>query len=477
MIWLTLALFLFIFQIAIILVAEYRRPSKGVAWLAILFVLPVVGFAVYYVIAKEYRQRTRVKRREEETSRETNRHPLPRVKALSRDDPFPNAAMSAEKRLARLLHSFPDASITTRNETAVLASAEETFQRMLADVEQAKDHVHMLYYIWNNDEWGRAFQQALIRKAREGVEVRVIYDGVGAYSTPKAFWNEIRQAGGEVHCFLPTFLALLDRRINYRNHRKITVVDGAIGYVGGINIGDEYTGKDKKLGYWRDTAVRLAGDAVLELQRTFLKDWQFVCGERLPQGERYYPEHGMGVRHTVQIVPGGPDTDWNTILEMYFGALASAKERILITTPYLIPDRSLMMALKTASLAGVDVHVVIPGVPDSRLTLWASLSYVEELLQTGVRVHRYRKGFMHAKMIVVDDFFATTGTANMDLRSFFSNFEINAAFFDEPIVARFAEDLLRDIEDSEEIRLNDFLARGRLQRAREAVGRLLAPLL
>ncbi|HZG55669.1 cardiolipin synthase [Paenibacillus sp.] len=477
MIWLTIALLLFIFQIATILVAEFRRPSKGIAWLTITFFLPIVGFLVYYFIAREYRQRTMVKRRERETAEEASRHPLPQIHRLMRAEAFPNPALREESRFFGLLNSFPDAAITTRNDTTVLASAQETYRVMLQDIERATDHIHMLYYIWNDDVWGKRFHDALIRKALEGVEVRIIYDGIGAYSTPRGFWDGLRATGGHVHCFLPAFIALFDKRLNYRNHRKITVVDGKVGYVGGINIGDEYTGTDKKLGYWRDTSVRLMGDAVLELQRCFLRDWQFVCGERLPYSTQYFPRHEVSATDTVQIVPSGPDSSWNTILEMYFGAFGTARQRIYVTTPYLIPDQSLLMSLKTAALSGVDVRVVIPGVADSKLTLWASLSYVEELLQTGVRVYRYRKGFMHAKTVIVDDHFASTGTANMDLRSFFSNFEINAAFFDERIVHRFASDLLLDIADSEEIRLPAFAMRGRLQRGKETIGRLLAPLL
>jgi cardiolipin synthase len=359
----------------------------------------------------------------------------------------------------------------------VLASAQEAYRLMLEDIEKASHHIHMLYYIWNADEYGCKFQRVLMRKALEGVEVRIIYDGVGAYSTPTSFWEELCEAGVQVHSFLPAFIALFKKRLNYRNHRKITVVDGKVGYVGGINIGDEYTGKDKKLGYWRDTSVRLMGDSVYELQRTFIKDWQFVSGERLKYTEQLFPEHKIVTRDTVQIVPSGPDTDWNTILEMCFAACCTAKERIYLTTPYLIPERSLLMALKTASLSGVDVRIVIPGIADSKLTLWASLSFVEELLYTGVRIYRYTKGFMHAKMLVVDRHFATTGSANMDLRSFFSNFEINAAFFDEHIVERITDDLLRDIENSEEVKLSGFMERNKLQKGKETLGRLLSPLL
>lgn len=477
MTWISLVLLVFILQIATIWVVEFRRPTKAVAWLSIAFVLPMIGFAIYFFIAREYRQRSRIRRRSEETVEAYGRIPSPPVHAVQTIERFANASMRGESRLFGLLRSLPDAAITERNDPRIIASAQELYRLMLEDIERAERHIHMLYYIWNDDKWGRRFQNTLIRKAREGVEVRVIYDGIGAYSTPSTFWEEMRAAGIRVHCFLPAFIAFFDKRINYRNHRKITVVDGRIGYVGGANIGDEYTGGDPRLGYWRDTSVRLEGDAVYQLQRAFVKDWLFVGGERLSAAEELFPKHEIVKREAVQIVPSGPDSAWETILEMYFSAFAAAKKRIYLTTPYFIPDRSILTALKTAALAGVDVRLLIPGIADSKVTLWATLSYLEELMETGVRVFRYRRGFIHAKTVVVDRFFASTGTANLDLRSFFSNFEINAAFFEEGTIDQVAQDMLQDLAESEEMRLHAFQRRGRLARAKEAVGRVLSPLL
>lgn len=477
MMWLALALFLFALQVAMILIAQFRHPAKGIAWLTILFMLPIVGFLIYYFIAQEYRQRKVAARRGRSAAEQADLLPIRNMQRIERIEQIPNAHIQGERRFFGLLASFPESDMTACNDAALLGSAEELYQLMLRDIEQAKHHIHMLYYIWNDDESGRRFQELLIRKALEGVEVRVIYDGIGAYSTPERFWEELRAAGVRTYCFLPAFIAFFDRRVNYRNHRKITVVDGEIGYIGGINIGDEYVGKDKKLGYWRDTAVRLTGDAVYDLQRTFAADWLFVSGEKMGRSERLYPKHEVQSRGTVQIVTGGPDSPWDTIVEMYFTAFSTAKERIYATTPYLIPDRSLVMALRTAALAGVDVRLVIPGIADSKLTLWASLSYLEELLQAGVRIYRYGKGFMHAKTVIVDRIFATTGTANMDLRSFYSNFEINAVFFDEQMIEQFVSHFRQDLLDSVEVLPDEFLRRSRWQKAKEAVGRLLSPLL
>jgi cardiolipin synthase len=280
----------------------------------------------------------------------------------------------------------------------------------------------------------------------------------------------------KAHCFLPPRIAFFDKRMNYRNHRKIVVVDGAIGFVGGFNIGDEYLGLDPKLGFWRDTHLQFKGDAVGILQEVFLQDWWFTAKERLAYPE-YLPERGCTGTEQVLIVPSGPNADTEPVLESTFAAIAAAKSRIYMETPYFIPDRSLAMGLRTAALSGVDVRLVIPYVCDTKLVMHATLSYVEELLKAGVRVYRYKKGFMHAKVLLVDDLLACVGTANLDMRSFFSNFELNALLFDEGAIKRLEGDFEQDLRDSEELELSRFKQRPRRQKAWEAGARLLAPLL
>ncbi|WP_199624450.1 cardiolipin synthase [Paenibacillus alkalitolerans] len=477
MIWLVVILVLYLFQFITIMAAEFRRPSKAVAWLSILVMFPLVGFIMYYFLAKEYGRRRKVRRKSRAAAEEGKRQRMWRLPSVESPEHFPNPAMHGQKRLFGMLRSFPDAPVTIRNATEVLSSAEAAYKHMLQRIERAKDHIHLLYYIWNDDDVGRTFQKALIRKALEGVKVRIIYDGIGSYSTPNTFWNELRDAGAQVKCFLPAHIAFFDKRINYRNHRKLTIIDGYWGYIGGINIGDEYLGKDKKLGFWRDTCLHIRGDAVYGLQRTFISDWRFVSEERLEYSDALFPKHDVQGTEALQILPDGPDTDADAIQEVLFSAFSSAERRILITSPYFIPDNSIIMALKTAAIAGVDVRIVIPGVADNRLTLWASLSYVDELLQAGVKIYRYQKGFIHAKTIVVDSHFACVGTANMDLRSFYSNFEIIAAVFDAGTIGKLADDFMRDMSDSVEVTLASFANRPVIQKVKEALGRLVSPLL
>lgn len=474
MIWVVLVLVLFIFQVLTVLIAEYKHPSKAIAWLSILFFLPVVGFVMYYFLARGFTARRRV-------VRSARRHMLEMQKNLvhqSREDKHDakeRLPIEDDVRLFGLLGNLPGSPITKCNETEVLSCPEAAYDSILASMETAKDHIHMEYYTVRDDETGRRFQEMLIRKAREGVTVRFLVDGIGSVDLGERFLRGLREAGVETGCFLPPLFAMFDKRLNYRNHRKIVVVDGKIGYLGGVNIGDEYMGKNPRLGFWRDTHFKICGDAVYYLQNTFIQDWRFAKKESLHE-ERYYPEHDCEGRELVQIVNSGPDSHWDTILEVYFSAIASANHQVFVTTPYFIPDPSLVMALKTAAISGVDVRIIFPAIPDTKIVHWASWSFLEELLQSGVRFYEYKKGFIHAKIVIVDHKIATVGTANMDMRSFFSNFEQNAVLFDKHVIRRLERDFIQDLKESREVQLAEFEQRSRMQRAKEKIGRLLAPL-
>ncbi|MBB3108542.1 cardiolipin synthase [Paenibacillus phyllosphaerae] len=475
MIWIVLALLVFIFQMGTILVLEFRKPSKTVAWLLIMFIFPIVGFVMYYFLAQEYRHRKTVRRRNI-VAEEMRLQALLRCKMVHRPADLGTGEFSHQERLFRLLSGMSTSPITSCNETRVLTNAVETYEAILEAIGEAKDHIHVEYYTIRNDGIGNRLKEALIRKAREGVEVRVIYDGIGSLELHGSYVKELREAGIQTQCFLAPRLALFDKRINFRDHRKIVVVDGLTGFVGGINIGDEYLGHNPKLGFWRDTHLQIKGDAVYFLQEVFMKNWWFTAKERLTDS-KYLPEHRCVGQEQVQIVASGPDSIADAILECVFAAVSVAQRRIYITTPYLIPDASVLMALRTAALSGVDVRLIIPYVGDSKLVLRASLSYVEDLLATGVRIYRYRKGFVHAKVLIVDDLVASVGTANMDMRSFFSNFELNALLFSKEAIDRLEQDFMADLEECEELSLFTFEQRPKLEKASEVIARMLSPLL
>ncbi|EHS55552.1 cardiolipin synthase, partial [Paenibacillus sp. Aloe-11] len=293
----------------------------------------------------------------------------------------------------------------------------------------------------------------------------------GSRRLGKAYLKRLRDAGVETGCFFPLFTTFFDKRLNYRNHRKIVVVDGKIGFFGGLNIGDEYEGKDPKFGYWRDTHFSIKGDAVLWIQYTFLTDWYLVKEQSITDFV-YYPVQESQGQEFVQIVKSGPD---ETFLELLFSFIVSAKKRIYIETPYFVPDSAILLALKTAVIRGIDVRVIIPSFPDKKIVYNASLSYVQDLLQAGVRFYSYQKGFIHAK-VVISDQLACSGSANMDMRSFCEQFELNAVFFNRKVVDHLVQDFYQDLSASHELSLSEFEKRSRIQKIKEVFARLLSPL-
>lgn len=474
--WLVLILLAFIFQIATILILEFRNPGKAVAWMLILFLFPVIGFILYYFVAQDYKKRRKLRRRGSRVFQEIRSRLWQQAAIIDSIDQMNNPEYRHQERLFGLLTHISESPVTGCNETKVLTDGEKTFTAMLEAMEHAKDHIHMESYIFRADGIGYSFQRVMLRKAREGVKVRFICDGLGSYQLKSSFVQELRDGGVEVYFFLPALLATFDRRVNYRNHRKILVVDGTVGFVGGLNVGDEYLGLDGKLGYWRDTHLQVSGDAVYFLQNAFLGDWRLASGQRINHPELYPVHHCQG-REQVQVLTSGPDQHWDAIQEMCFGAIAVAKRRIWITSPYFIPDPSIYNAIKTAAVSGVDVKIIIPCKSDGRIVKFASLSYVEELLQSGVKFYQYQKGFIHAKVMIVDDLLASVGTANMDMRSFFCNFEMTAILFDEAPIQHLCEDFLNDLGESREIELKAFSRRTKLQKGLELLCRLLSPLL
>jgi cardiolipin synthase len=433
---------------------------------------------------------------------------------------------AAQQRLYDMLTLIPDAPITYGNKADILTDGRAAYAAIRESLELARHHIHLEYYIIRQDRTGFLFQQLLIGKAREGVKVRLIYDGVGSLQLGGKYLQALRDAGVEVYSFLPLLTALYQRRINYRNHRKAVIVDGKIGFLGGINVGNEYLGENPALGYWRDTHIRLEGESVTRLQRMFVRDWQFVSGVRLGEAglfqawhrphdhadrpsrrEQTHQEqhereqtiqqrqalqreqapikardqwvqtnHNRARDQRVQIMVSGPNERWKSIQQVYFAVINAAVQRIYLTTPYFIPDPSILMAIKTASLSGVDVRIILPDKIDFQVVKWASLSFVEDLLDVGVRFYQYQKGFMHAKVFIVDHFLASVGTANLDMRSFYNNFELNALLFDAESIGRLESDFLRDLSNSVEIDPDEFERRSRLKKAQEVVGRLLSPL-
>lgn len=469
---LIVVLAIYIVQLAAILILEHRRQAHMTAWLFICFVCPFVGLAAYLLIGRRKR-RGGISRLGEKVGEEHGQLYTEQATVA----PVTEHEGDTYYRLQNSLSALARYPIAGKNRTKVLTNGEAAFAAILHAMESARDHIHLDYYTIRNDGVGRRFLHVLTDKARKGVTVRVVYDGIGSLKLDDDYLGPLHEAGVEYVCFAPPKWALLDRRINYRNHRKIAVIDGVLGFIGGINIGDEYIGLDRKLGFWRDTHVQVQGDAVHYLQETFMRDWQLAKGERLERVERYMPEPTINDGERVLIVPGEPGSNEQEIVEVLFTAMASARNRIYAATPYFIPDPAIAMSLRVAAKSGLDVKLIIPGIADSKLVLLASLSYVSDMLDAGVRVYRYQKGFIHSKVLIVDEKLASVGTANLDMRSLYSNYELLALLFDEKPIRKLERDFLNDLAHSEEISLASFARRPARQKAAEAVMHVLSPLL
>ena len=315
----------------------------------------------------------------------------------------------------------------------------------------------------------------LCKKAKEGVEIRIIIDDVGSSISSK-MKLKLRDCGVEMHSFMPVLFSKFTGQMNYRDHRKIIVIDGKIGYLGGVNVSDRYVNANNKR-YWRDTHVRIIGEAVKQLQILFFTTWDFVVDDNIEISKEYFPEHNCEENIPLQIAASGPDTDWSNIMEAMFVAITNAEDYIYVTTPYLIPNAEIVTALQVASRSNIDVKIIVPKSSDSWIAEYATNSYLELLLEAGVEVYHYTKGFIHAKTMVVDGVFSTVGTANMDYRSFNINFEVNALIYNSKISKQLIELFKSDMDDSEKIDLETWKNRSKRTKIIEAIARLMAPIL
>lgn len=477
LLWLLKNILIINILLAILLVFfERRNPSTTWAWLMILLFVPILGFFLYLFLGQDLRKKKvfAVKEEDDRLERMINQQ----EKVLSRKDieiSYPNIRKSKDLIYLHLVSH--NALFTTDNSVEIFNEGNDKFDKMIEDIKNAKKFIHMEYYIIRSDWLGKRIIELLARKASEGVEVRVLYDGMGCIRLSKRFFDPLVEAGGKISCFFPPFLPYINVRINYRNHRKICIIDGQTAYVGGINIGKEYLGLSKKMGYWRDTHLRIQGGAVDYLELRFLLDWRFSTKEPYVIKDKYFPVKESIGYTGIQIVSSGPDSKWSSIKNGYLKMINLAKKRIYIHTPYFIPDDSLLEALKLAALSGVDVRIIIPNKPDHLFVYWASLSYVGELIQAGVKYYTYEKGFLHSKMILVDDVISTVGTANFDIRSFKMNFEVNAFIYDKVINSQLQEQFMKDIADSKEITKAIYENRAFGIKFKESISRLLSPML
>ncbi|GGP10585.1 cardiolipin synthase [Oceanobacillus neutriphilus] len=461
-----------------VLFFEKRDPGYTWAWLLVLFFLPIVGFLIYIFLGRSLKQNNfyRLTNEEQKLLKEEVDTQLKLIDEEKRTD-IPWITQYEELITMNLRSSH--ARLSEDNEMVIFNDGHKKFDALFEDIAAAKQEINIQYYIIQPDNLGRRLRDALITKAKEGVKVRVLYDEVGSKKLPSRFFDDLKKAGGLVRVFFPSFLKLINFRINNRNHRKLVIIDGALAYVGGFNVGDEYLGEDKKFGYWRDTHFKIYGNAVNDIQTRYIMDWHQAGKDKQHDDYKdfcFHLEKHHG-KSPVQVVSSGPNSETEHLKNMYIKMILSAKESVCIQTPYFIPDTSFMDACKMALLSGVDIRIMIPCKPDHPFVYWATWAYAGDLLDYGAKILLYDNGFLHAKTIVVDKKIACVGTMNIDSRSFRLNFEVSAATYDESV----SEELYRIFEEDcklcSELTPERYSKRSLWIKFKEGISRLLSPIL
>lgn len=460
-----------------VLFFERRDIGNTWAWILVLVFIPIVGFFIYLFLGRNLQQKnfyhlTSFEQKEIGSAVDQQLETIQEGGLL-------NAPLLLEhEELIHMNLRSSNALLSVDNDITIFNDGHEKFDALVKDIQAAEKEVNVQYYIIQPDALGRRVRDALIERAQAGVKVRLLYDEVGSKKTSSKFFDDLRSAGGQVEVFFPSLFKLINFRVNNRNHRKLVIIDGQIGYIGGFNVGDEYLGLDKKFGYWRDTHLRITGRAVNHIQGKFVLDWH-QAGKKKPGEWGDYsfsqePEQGTS---PVQVVSSGPDSETEHLKNMYIKLILTAKKSVFIQTPYFIPDASFMDACKIAILSGVDVRIMIPCKPDHPFVYWATWSYIGDLIGYGATVLLYENGFLHAKTMVIDEEVACVGTMNIDSRSFHLNFEVSAVVYDEKTAQQLQNMFLEDSELSSELTSERYAERSVYIKFKESISRLLSPVL
>ena len=456
----------------LIIFFQRRNPTAVWTWLLVLYFIPIVGFLLYLVVGQDYRKSRMFKMKEIEDE----------IKYAVRRQEESIYRRKMERFQSLILYNLntAEAVLTDNNDIRIFTDGREKFDALMEEMKGAKNYIHLQYYIIRDDELWKEIEEILLKKAAEGVEVRVLFDSMGCRKMREKSWKRLEKGGVEVAEFFPAFLGQFQFRVNYRNHRKIAVIDGRVGFVGGFNIGREYIGLDtKKFGYWRDTHLCIEGSAVTSLAVRFVLDWNYAAKENLFLEDRLFeiPEYERDGRSLVQIVSSGPDSKYDSVRDNYLKMIQMAEHHIYLQTPYFIPDQAILDSLKIAAKSGVDVRIMIPCKPDHPFVYWATYSYLGEMAAAGAKCYTYQNGFLHAKTLTIDGLVSCVGTANMDIRSFQLNFEVNATIYSERTSQKLRDAFENDMLHCQEVTEESYRQRGLSIRIREQISRLFSPLL
>lgn len=451
-----------IISLVAVVLSENRNPVKSLAWITVLLTVPVFGFVLYLFFGRSLKNTRMITRR--------NRRLLRRRGVMHHIDPWKTSMSAQSRQTARMIQSMAGVPLYEKNTVEVFTNGRDKFQSLFADLSAARHYILLQYYIIDGDETGRRLADILIDKARSGVNVRVIYDHIGSINTKKAFFRRMSDAGVEIYPFFRVTFPVFATRINWRNHRKIVVIDGNIGYIGGMNVADRYVSQT-----WRDTHLRIMGPAVAGLQYAFSVDWSFM-GRPLISDEPE-PMRVQSASSFMQLLTSGPTSHWSDIAMVYTEAIGKATDRVYIQTPYFLPTDTLLRVLQAAALSKVDVRIMIPEKSDSLILTLASASYIEECLRSGIKIYLYQPGMLHAKTVIVDDEIVSVGSTNFDFRSFEHNFECNMFIYSREVNEQLAEIFIKDMAQCRRVNPGEWKRRPKTQKAKESLTRLLSPVL
>lgn len=453
----------------IVVLLENRHPVRTSAWIVVLLFVPFIGLLLYVVFGRSYHRQGNISKKLKKKI-QTFGKGIPLHIICETDN-----ICCKHKRLIHLLKHNTNAGIYIENFVDIFTDGTTLFKEMLSEMDKASSHIHAEYYAVETDETGNLFKDMLIKKAKQGIEVRLIYDDVGSWRLKQSTIREMREAGVLLQTFFELRFPYFTNKLNYRNHRKILIIDGLTGFLGGFNIADRYT-KGLSWGIWRDTHIKIQGSVVAGLQQVFLNDWLYITKKAI-HNEKYFPIQSAQTNTPIQIVGSGPDSMWEGIMQGFCHAIQNAEKHVYIQTPYFLPNDSISNAIQSAALSGVDVRIMIPSRSDTRISLDASLSFVKDMLSAGVRIYQYNAGFIHAKTITIDDEIAIIGSANMDFRSFEQNFELSAFIYDKEKSIQLREIFMNDLTQCKRLTEIEWKKRPLSQKLRQSSARLFSPIM
>lgn len=463
---------IFVVIVVMVLISERREPVKTLAWIMVITMFPVGGMVLFLTVGQNHRKQRTFQRKELIDAETIDSLCHQQLKQLADHD---HLAVT-DKTVVRLMLNNNKSLLTLHNRLKILNNGDQVFPDMFESMARATESIHIEFFAIEGGDLFDRLCEVLADRAKAGVKIRIIYDSVGSRQLRRKDRDRLVALGAEVYSFMPVLFTRFTGTINYRNHRKIVVIDGNVGYTGGVNIADRYIYGRKQGGIWRDTHLRIEGEAVRMLQAIFVTDWSFVTNGQLLNNEKYFPENKVENVLPIQIATSGPDTPYAAIMHSYYAAICKAEKYIYISTPYLLPNEVIVTALKVAALSGVDVRILIPVRGDNIFVAWAGYSYIDSLMEAGVKIYLYEKGFNHSKFIVIDDELCTIGSANLDNRSFEDDFEVQALIYKNSVASELRGYFMNDLADSKLITAEERASRSRLSKIMEPLSRLLSPL-